>query len=859
MDADFDEDKRIIDFLSDTRLEDRPEERVRQKYLKILHFEYHYPKNVLAREVEIYYGGQVLKDPDDNPVRADIAVYENALARTQHDQGRIRFVVEVKAPDETAGHNQLVSYIFNTSANGAVWYNGELTKYYRRLSVPENKLIPWPGTPSFSESWDAVGRQRKSQLVDPADIKGLFRRCHDKLHRRGTAGDDVTFDMVRIIIAKCRDEEKEGDVPEFYCTPEEYETPEGRELVAERVERLFEEFRNANLSVFDAHEKITVGVDQVTEVVSELQHYRLVSDNERQWDVMGAAYEEYTADELKKEGGEFFTNRLVVNLLVKLVDVNADDVVLDPAGGTGGFCTAALRYARKKVQESNRTRAVKTQLIEQIKNHVFYIDIKDRLVKFAKTAMILTADGHEGCIRGDSLGPIAKLNPTFLEHCKPGAVTKALTNPPFAGQANGRIADPKILDQFQLGKHWEWRDNKFVSTEKLSSTGTPPETLFLERCVEWLEPGGILGIVQPKGVLDTTEYHLATRHFIFRNCKVLAVINCHKNTFQPYTGSRTSLLVLQKKPEPTEFDADDDYTIFMAVSRKIGQDSEGKPIFKKDDDGNNTGEIDHDLDDIFNAWKKLKNNGFKKSEYIFTTKKSDIDPKTLNINPQRFLPSLNKSLRHVLRIGEQEGWSVTTIAALPARVYKGARFKREDLEAENLDGAEVKKFFTPSALLQERGENVKYLDLSKAKSKRKKVILQHVLNTGQILVTRSGTIGRTMYVTPSHQGVIGSDDLIRIEIADENLRYYVYGFLKTKLGQDQMKRNEYGTIQQHLEPRHIRDMVIPIPDDHTVIERLATEFRKSVKLKEESYGIETTSLAELENIHGKPNNHNNNQ
>jgi len=136
--------------------------------------------------------------------------------------------------------------------------------------------------------------QRKSQLVVPSDIKGLLKRCHDRIHRRGTPGDDITLDMVRILIAKCRDEEKPGDIPEFYCTPEEYASPEGRLLLAERVNQLFEEFRDANPLVFDRHESLAVGADQIAEVVSELQHYRLGSDDEYQWDVMGAVYEEYT-------------------------------------------------------------------------------------------------------------------------------------------------------------------------------------------------------------------------------------------------------------------------------------------------------------------------------------------------------------------------------------------------------------------------------------------------------------------------------------------------------------------------------------------------------------------------------------
>lgn len=848
IEPEFDEDGKLIDFLTNDLLEDRPEERVRQKYLRVLFFDYHYPKEVLAREVPIYYGRNEIVGLDGNPKRADIVVYEDSTSRSERDQGRIRIVIETKAPDEESGHNQLMSYIFVTSAKGAVWYNGTEIKYYKRESIPENNLIPWVGIPEPDESWDSLGRRRKSQLEDPTDIKGLFKRCHDKLHRRGTSGDDITLDMVRILIAKCRDEQKPGDMPDFFCTAEEYSSNEGRVRVTTRIERLFEEFRDANPLVFDQHESILVGPDQIVEVVSELQKFRLVSNDEHQWDIMGAVYEEYTADELKKEGGEFFTNRLIVNFLVKVLNPSSDDLILDPAGGTGGFCTATLRYLREKIRSSDTSDGVKRRLIEQIPNHIFYIDIKNRLVKIAKSAMLLTGDGHQGCIQGDSLGPIANLEPSFLTRCRPGTVTKLLTNPPFAGLANGRITDPRVLSQFELGKKWEWRDGRYLPTQEISRIGTPPETLFLERCLEWLSPGGMIGIVQPKGVLDTTEPHLATRHLIFRKCRVLGVVNCHKNTFQPYTGTRTTLLILEKKSNESEISTDDDYPIFMAISKKIGQDSLGTPIYKSDDEGKPTSELDHDLNEIFTAWESFKNNALIPSEYVFSINKSEVEQDTLNINPQKYLPSLNESLRQTLQIGEREGWSVTTIGQITSKVYKGERFKRDDLECESEEGSSIVKYFTPGALLQGRGESVKYLDLSKAPERRKKSIMKHLLKRGQILITRSGSIGRVLYVVREHEGHVGSDDLIRIEIPDQNLRFYVYGFLKTKLGQDQMKRNEYGTIQQHLEPRHIKDIIIPIPDDRTKIDEIGGALQKSVEAKERSYELETTALDSLNEI-----------
>src|SRR4051794_3751855 len=95
----------------------------------------------------------------------------------------------------------------------------------------------------------------------------------------------------------------------------------------------------------------------------------------------------------------------------------------------------------------------------------------------------------------------------------------------------------------------------------------PPELLFFERCVDWLAPGGRLGIVMPKSFLDTQTYRPG-REVLFRECYLRAVINCHKNTFQPHTGVRTCLLIIEKKSSAKKVTSD--YPIFMAISRKVG-------------------------------------------------------------------------------------------------------------------------------------------------------------------------------------------------------------------------------------------------------------------------------------------------
>jgi restriction endonuclease S subunit len=272
----------------------------------------------------------------------------------------------------------------------------------------------------------------------------------------------------------------------------------------------------------------------------------------------------------------------------------------------------------------------------------------------------------------------------------------------------------------------------------------------------------------------------------------------------------------------------------MAISRKIGQDSEGQPIFRRDAAGRITNELDHDLNDIFTDYISFKSNSLIPSEYRFSIMKSELEP-DLSLNPQRYLPDLNLAIQEVLALGDKEGWSVATIGEISDSIWKGIRFKREDLEVDINEIEEIYRYHTPASVLQTQSEGVKCLDLSRCSERRKKIILQHIGKDGQIVISRSGTIGRVSIVNSRLVGDILSDDLIRVEVSDEDLRIYIYMFLRSPWGQKQMLRNEYGSVQQHLEPGHIRDMVIPIPNDKNIIKEIVINAKNSLDAAEMAY------------------------
>jgi type I restriction enzyme M protein len=841
----FTGDGKIVDFLEPaTSRPNTPEERVRQNYARTLFYQYGYPKDHMVLSAPINIGR--------DKKFADIVIYHDATAARMRDQGRIRLVVETKAPDEKTGYGQLVSYISGSSAEGGVWINEtDPPQYYRRVS---GKLESWPGIPREHEDWDSIGRQSKAALRVPHNLVETFKRCHNALYKQGIDSEDIAMDMVRIILAKYKDESNEGDEPEFRVTALELQSSSGRHRVADRVRRLFEEVRDAHRDVFDKHERITAGDREIATIVKELQDFRFVTapDSEEAYDVVGAAYEVYIGSHLKGDRGQYFTHRLIVGLLVRLVNPSERDTIFDPAMGSGGFLIRAMRYITARILVSQRSQAAKATAIRDINRQLYGIDKAPKLVKVAKTNMILASDGHSGLIRADSLEPPSHLPESFLLVAGPEIPTVILTNPPFGATSEHKITpdrDRELLSQFEVAHVWRNDAGQLRPTNVLLAEGVPPEYLFVERCIKWVHrdetSGGKIGIVVPRGLLDN-DRALPLRTLILRETNVLAVINCHDDTFKPYTDAKAALLVLQRKP--LQEAAAPDRQIFMAISQGIGHNGVGAPVYKTDAKGNviiRGGEpvLDEDTEDIGRAWDLINAGQPSQSEYYFTASSSQITP-NLNLNPVRYLPRYSESRRRVLELGERPGWTVEQLGRI-AEVFNGPRFKRPYADKGVTSGEHIVRYFTGNAVTQTRGENVKYLDLAKAKATQLRMIDKLYLERGMILITDSGTVGRVIYATDYHDGAVGTNNLIRVVTRDEALRGYLYQFLSSRLGQDQLKSNIYGAIVDHIEPDHVKSVLVPIPNDRWLLQKIGLPVIRGIELQEQARQEMNSSMTAL--------------
>ncbi len=144
-----------------------------------------------------------------------------------------------------------------------------------------------------------------------------------------------------------------------------------------------------------------------------------------------------------------------------------------------------------------------------------------------------------------------------------------MANPPFAGD----IKESRIIHQYELGFNEKGKARNKVGRD----------ILFIERNLNFLKPGGRMAIVLPQGRFNNTS-DKQIRDFIAKHGRILAVVGLHNNTFKPHTGTKTSVLFVQKWHD-TDCPKVDDYPIFFAVSENGGKNNSGDYIYLKNGDG----------------------------------------------------------------------------------------------------------------------------------------------------------------------------------------------------------------------------------------------------------------------------------
>jgi type I restriction enzyme M protein len=585
---------KILDFIDGaTQRPETPEEYVRQEIAKSLVREYGYAKKDIAVELTIPVGTR-------RP-RADLVVFQ---ADAPHSPADARIIVEckakkVKADDRAEGVGQLQSYLaVCLNAEWGMWTNGEERFCFRKV-VEGKKPATFeevPDIPAFGKSDEETDRPLFDQLKPAASdaLMFAFRRCHNRIAgSQGLHKEGAFWELLKLIFCKIHDERASDEV-QFYAGARERHGSIGQMKVVARIGQLFTTVKTEYPGIFEQAEPIRLEPALLVYIVGQLQMYSLLDSDV---DVKGHAYEEIVGDNLRGDRGEFFTPRNVCRMAVAMLDPHEDDMIVDPACGTGGFLITAMNHVidqivtaeEKKWKDGRAEKAIRARVSKFAKTHIVGIDFNPALVRATKMNMVMNNDGEGGLFQGNSLQSPGAWSDALRARNLLGRVDILFTNPPFG--ANIEIGERSILEQFDLGHQWSYdaATDQWTMSKSLQKS-QPPEILFVERCVRFLKPGtGRAAIVVPDGILGAPGLGYV-REWILSHARVLASIDLHPDTFQPRTSVQTSLLVLQRKTaEQVALEKaagrKKDYEVFMALANHIGHDKRGITTYVRDAKG----------------------------------------------------------------------------------------------------------------------------------------------------------------------------------------------------------------------------------------------------------------------------------
>lgn len=511
----------------------RPEEIVRQLWVYRLLNEYNYPKERIDIERVIYFGSRDFG-------LADIVVLQEDLSHPY-------VIFEVKRPQRTAGLEQLKSYCNAEGAPIGVWSNGnEMIRLHRE---EPNIFVEIPRMPKITETLRDILTERWTlRWLDEHDelkqgkttLKKILLDLEELV--LGNAGVDPFEEIFKLIYAKLHDEWNGINNSSYQL--DFFVGDRSPEQVKRAITNLLDGAKREWSGVFEPTDKIELRNDHLKVCVSFLEKIKLFNSNLR---IIDEAFEYLIPQVSKKKEGQFFTPRPAEDMIVKMLNPKADEFVIDPACGSAGFLLHSVMHIAGGMI-SGRPLSPGAQNFAQ--NKIYGIDFAKKAVKIAKAINLIVGDGKSHVYKDNSLAPH-----TWEEDTRSGLRSRLLrfqndterdrgnqnkflffdfdvlmTNPPFAGTVKER----DILRLYNLAE----RNGRWIN--KIGR-----HILFLERSFQFIRPGGRMAIILPQGLLNNTNAEYI-RRFIIDEARILSVVGLHGNTFKPHTGTKTSVLFLQK-------------------------------------------------------------------------------------------------------------------------------------------------------------------------------------------------------------------------------------------------------------------------------------------------------------------------
>ncbi|MGI9213121.1 MAG: HsdM family class I SAM-dependent methyltransferase, partial [Methylococcaceae bacterium] len=264
---------------------------------------------------------------------------------------------------------------------------------------------------------------------------------------------------------------------------------------------------------------------KLQQLITHFSLYRLRNEDFEFPDLLGAAYEYLIgefADSAGKKGGEFYTPRTVVRMMVRLIKPKLEHDIYDPCCGSGGMLIAAKEFIDEHGEDGRKA-------------NLFGQEFNGTVWSIAKMNMLLHGISTANLQNDDTLA-----EPQHVEGGELMRFDRVLTNPPFSinwgnteKDADGKPAwKPKFEDRFSYGQ--------------VPLGAKKADLMFLQHMLAVTRNGGMVATVMPHGVLFRGGEEKAIRAGIIKRDLLEAVIGIAPNLFYG-TGIPACILVLRQR------------------------------------------------------------------------------------------------------------------------------------------------------------------------------------------------------------------------------------------------------------------------------------------------------------------------
>lgn len=613
-----------------------PEEAVRQLYVMVLRDDFGYPVKRMLLEYGVTFGRETK--------RADICIVDK-------NQDTVPYIlIELKKPKLKDGREQLKSYCNATGAPMGVWTNGELISFYHRKDP--NYFEPIPTLPSAQEKlsdiltarWTFADLVANDTLIrDKLSLKDLILEMEDEV--LANAGVDVFEELFKLIFAKLYDEMESGRDSKRYLSFRNNGDTETELKI--KIQGLFDKAIVKWEGVFPANAKIDLTPSHLAVCVATLEKVKLFNSN---FDVVDEAFEYLINKSSKGEKGQYFTPRYVIDMCVKMMNPQEHEFLIDTASGSCGFPVHSIFHTWAQIRKDQNLPPMNMLTTEErtarekdyVRNNVFAIDFDEKAVRVGRTLNLIAGDGQTNVFHLNTLdyerwdektkdgewtdiyGPgwtkLKKLRATKDDN-RDFKFDVLMANPPFAGDiketrilakyelartvqldkiGNVKDGDPNIEDA--TGRNptfpeflrvssetiYKMADGTFRKVKVKNQGNVGRDILFIERNLSFLKPGGRMAVVLPQGRFNNSS-DKDIREYLADHCRLLGVVGLHGNVFKPHTGTKTSVLFVQKWNDDLKLGdlcpKVDDYPIFFATMREPSKDNSGDKIYVMDENG----------------------------------------------------------------------------------------------------------------------------------------------------------------------------------------------------------------------------------------------------------------------------------